>query len=123
MVEQIEPIISVLTAQDIKDKFVEDDYFRLLKNCNLISINDYKQRYSVWLKDNSGDFHILMLDKSNKHCTYLGSYEGAKFDVVLAKDFFDKVKSFFSKVSNENNNSINKFSAASNSSILIPQKT
>lgn len=121
--ESEEPIINnVLTSQDIKDKFSDSDYIKLAKQCNLVELKDCKQHWAIWLKDQSGDFHVLINDKSYKQFTYLGCYEGAKFEVVLEKSVFDIIKSYFSESKNETGNSINKFSTSSNTNLSSLQK-
>ena len=118
-----EPIINkVLTSEDIKEKFSDSDYIKLAKQCNLVEFKDCKQHWAIWLKDQSGEFHILINDKSYKQCTYLGCYEGAKFGVVLEKSVFDTIKSYFLESKNEKGNSINKFSTSSNTNLSSLQK-
>ena len=118
-----EPIINkVLTPEDIKEKFSDSDYIKVAKQCNLVELKDCKQHWAIWLKDQSGEFHILINDKSYKQCTYLGCYEGANFEVVLEKSVFDTIKSYFSESKNEKGNSINKFSTSSNTNLSSLQK-
>ena len=123
VIEQIdEPIIKVLTSQDIKENFIEADYFRIVKQCIFIVSNNYKQHESIWMRDESGEFHVVIKDRAYKTCSYLGSFEGAKFDVVLENKFFDKLKDFIKEASNEKSNSTSKFSIASNTSVCNLQE-
>jgi hypothetical protein len=122
VIENVESPLNVLTKEDIKEQFTIVEYTKLAKQCNLFELKDAKQHYSIWLKDNRGDIHLLIKDKSSKTCTYLGCLDGVKFDVVLDNSFFDTVKNYFKEGKNENNNSSNKFSIANNSSISIGEK-
>ena len=124
LVAEVEvPIINnVLTSEDIKEKFTENDYIKMAKQCSLIEMKDCKQHWAIWLKDKCGDYHVLINDKSYKQSTYLGSYEGAKFEVVLEKSLFDNIKSYFSESKNETGNSNNKFSTSSNTNLSSLQK-
>jgi hypothetical protein len=102
---------------------LEISLFDKLKNYpDLVEFKDCKQHWAIWLKDQSGEFHILINDKSYKQCTYLGCYEGAKFGVVLEKSVFDTIKSYFLESKNEKGNSINKFSTSSNTNLSSLQK-
>jgi len=122
VIENVESPLKVLTKEDIKEQFSIVEYTKLAKQCNLFELKDAKQHYSIWLKDNRGDIHLLIKDKSSKTCTYLGCLDGVKFDVVLDNIFFDTVKNYFKEGKNENNNSSNKFSIANNSSVSIGEK-
>jgi hypothetical protein len=122
VIENVESPLKVLTKEDIVEQFSIVEYTKLAKQCNLFELKDAKQHYSIWLKDNRGDIHLLIKDKSSKTCTYLGCLDGVKFDVVLDNSFFDTVKNYFKEGKNENNNSSNKFSIANNSSISIGEK-
>ena len=122
VIENVESPLKVLTKEDIKEQFSIVEYTKLAKQCNLFEFKDAKQHYSIWLKDNRGDIHLLIKDKSSKTCTYLGCLDGVKFDVVLDNSFFDTVKNYFKEGKNENNNSSNKFSIANNSSVSIGEK-
>jgi hypothetical protein len=122
VIENVESPLNVLTKEDIKEQFTIVEYTKLAKQCNLFELKDAKQHYSIWLKDNRGDIHLLIKDKSSKTCTYLGCLDGVKFDVVLDNSFFDTVKNYFKEGKNENNNSSNKFSIANNSSVSIGEK-
>ncbi len=122
VIENVESPLNVLTKENIKEQFTIVEYTKLAKQCNLFELKDAKQHYSIWLKDNRGDIHLLIKDKSSKTCTYLGCLDGVKFDVVLDNSFFDTVKNYFKEGKNENNNSSNKFSIANNSSISIGEK-
>jgi hypothetical protein len=122
VIENVESPLKVLTKEDIKEQFSIVEYTKLAKQCNLFELKDAKQHYSIWLKDNRGDIHLLIKDKSSKTCTYLGCLDGVKFDVVLDNSFFDTVKNYFKEGKNENNNSSNKFSIANNSSVSIGEK-
>jgi hypothetical protein len=117
-----EPIIKILTSADIKEKFSQSDFLRIAKLCDFKTFNNYKQHESIWMKDSSGEFHVVIKDRAYKDCTYLGSYEGAKFDVVLESKFFDTLKSYFQEKVNEKNNTTNQFSSASNTSVSTLQK-
>ena len=90
-----EPKFSVLTSQDIKETFTLADYTRIAKKCKMESLNNHKQHKSLWMRDESGELHTIISDLAYKNCTYLGSYEGAKFEAVLEKSFFDTIKSYF----------------------------
>jgi hypothetical protein len=122
VIENVESPLNVLTKENIKEQFTIVEYTKLAKQCNLFELKDAKQHYSIWLKDNRGDIHLLIKDKSSKTCTYLGCLNGVKFDVVLDNSFFDTVKNYFKEGKNENNNSSNKFSIANNSSVSIGEK-
>jgi hypothetical protein len=122
VIENVESPLKVLTKEDIKEQFSIVEYTNLANQCNLFELKDAKQHYSIWLKDNRGDIHLLIKDKSSKTCTYLGCLDGVKFDVVLDNSFFDTVKNYFKEGKNENNNSSNKFSIANNSSVSIGEK-
>jgi hypothetical protein len=122
VIENVESPLKVLTKEDIVEQFSIVEYTKLAKQCNLFELKDAKQHYSIWLKDNRGDIHLLIKDKSSKTCTYLGCLDGVKFDVVLDNSFFDTVKNYFKEGKNENNNSSNKFSIANNSSVSIGEK-
>jgi len=122
VIENVESPLKVLTKEDIKEQFSIVEYTNLAKQCNLFELKDAKQHYSIWLKDNRGDIHLLIKDKSSKTCTYLGCLDGVKFDVVLDNSFFDTVKNYFKEGKNENNHSSNKFSIANNSSVSIGEK-
>ena len=122
VIENVESPLKVLTKEDIVEQFSIVEYTKLAKQCNLFELKDAKQHYSIWLKDNRGDIHLLIKDKSSKTCTYLGCLDGVKFDVVLDNSFFDTVKNYFKEGKNENNNYSNKFSIANNSSISIGEK-
>jgi hypothetical protein len=122
VIENVESPLNVLTKENIKEQFTIVEYTKLAKQCNLFELKDAKQHYSIWLKDNRGDIHLLIKDKSSKTCTYLGCLDGVKFDVVLDNSFFDTVKNYFKEGKNENNNSSNKFSIANNSSVSIGEK-
>jgi hypothetical protein len=95
---------------------------RVAKNCDVESINNFKQHESIWLRDMTGTLHVIIKDRAYKNCSYLGSVEGANFDVVLENKFFDEMKTYYLEKSNEKHNSINKFSSAGNSSNLTLQK-
>lgn len=90
-----EPQIKVLTSQDIVNTFSIADFTRIVKKCNVESDIVHKQHKSMWLRDESGDLHCIISDLAYKKCTYLGSYEGAKFEVVLEKSFYDTIKTYF----------------------------
>ena len=122
VIENVESPLKVLTKEDIVEQFSIVEYTKLAKQCNLFELKDAKQHYSIWLKDNRGDIHLLIKDKSSKTCTYLGCLDGVKSDVVLDNSFFDTVKNYFKEGKNENNNSSNKFSIANNSSVSIGEK-
>lgn len=119
VIESVESPLKVLTKEDIKEQFSFDEYIKLAKQCNLFEFKDAKQHYSIWLKDKCGDIHLIIKDKSSKTCTYLGCLDGVKFDVVLDNSFFDTLKNYFKEGKNEDNNSSNKFSVASNSGVLV----
>jgi hypothetical protein len=117
-----EPSIKILTSADIKEKFSQSDFLRIVKQCDFKTFNSFKQHDSIWLKDSSGEFHVVIKDRAYKNCTYLGAYEGAKFDVVLENKFFDTLKSYFQEKADEKNNTPNQFSSASNTSVSTLQK-
>ena len=107
----------------VNDNKLRHEYLtKLVKQCSLIEMKDNKQHYSIWLKDKCGDIHLIIKDKSSKTCTYLGCLDGVKFDVVLDNSFFDTLKNYFKEGNNENNNSVNRFSIANNSNVLVGQK-
>lgn len=112
-----EPNIKVLTSQDIKEQFSLSDYIRLAKQCSLKLYKDRGQHSCLWIIDQSGELQLILSDKSVKTCSYFGSYEGAKFEVVLEKSFFDKIKSYFLESKNENSIRINKFGTSSGASL------
>lgn len=122
VIETTESPLKVLTMEDIKEKFSIVEYTNLAKQCSLLELKDAKQHYSIWLKDNRSDTHLMIKDKSSKTCTYLGCLDGVKFDVVLDNSFFDTIKNHFKEGKNENNNTSNKFSIANNSSVSNSEK-
>jgi len=117
-----EPVIKVLTSEEIKEKFTEADYFRIVKQCVLKSFENRNQHDAIWLENKSGELNLIIKDKAFKKCSFFGTFEGAKFEVVLDDSFFYRIKSFFSESSNEKNNSTSKFDTSSNSSVPSLQK-